>query len=142
MKQRIAVPVLCIGRYGTMGAGEAEARRTLTKGAVERIEKDLINAFQSNIPGLQASAAITLLQVRRVVPEYDWPSSIITLMRIVNVENSSADTRIAAALALHELRTDCGDYSIVLNARFTSDRRVKRVCSMLAAYRLSETMTP
>ena len=142
MKRLLAGIVLCIAAYGTMVAGETEAQRTFTKAKVERIERDLINAFQSNIPGLQTSAATTLLQVRRHAPEYSWSNSIIPLMRIVNDENMNADARIAAALALSELRTNRGDYSIVRNARFASNPRVKRFCSLLTANRQSEKNTP
>jgi hypothetical protein len=142
MKRLLAGIVLCIAAYGTMVAGETGAQRTFTKAKLERIEQDLISAFQSNIPGLQTSAATTLVQVRKQAPEYSWSNSIIPLMRIVNDENNNADARIAAALALYELRSDRGDYSIVQNARFTSNSRVKRFCSLLAANRQFEKNTP
>ncbi len=142
MKRLLAGIVLCIAAYGIMVAGETETQRTFTKAKLERIEQDLINAFQSNIPGLQTSAATTLVQVRKQTPEYSWSNSIIPLMRIVNDESNDADARIAAALALYELRSDRGDYSIVRNARFASNARVKRFCSLLTANRQFEKNTP
>jgi hypothetical protein len=134
--------VLCSVVFGIVAAGDIETRRTFTKATVERIEKDLIRALESNSPGLQTSAATTLIQMRKLVPNYAWSQSIIPLMRIVNGENYEADARIAAALALYELRTDRGDYSIVRNARFTSNARVKRYCTMLAVNRQFENAKP
>jgi hypothetical protein len=142
MKRLLAGIVLCTAAYGFVVAGDIETQRTLTKANVGRIEKDLIKAFESNSPGLQASAAITLIQIRREMPEYNWSNSIIPLMHIVNGEDNDADARIAAALALYDLRTDRGDYSIVRNARFTSNDRVKRYCLMLAVNRQLENATP
>jgi len=134
MRAFLIANVLCIAACGIVDAGSKEAQRTLTKVRVERIEKDLINAFRSDIPGLQTSAATTLLQVRKEVPEYSWSKCIIPLLRVVNDENSNPDARIAAALVLYELKSSHGNFSIVQNARFSSNARVKRFCSMLAAY--------
>ena len=142
MKRLLAGIVLCTVAYGMLVAGDTGTQRRLTKESVTRIEKDLVKAFESNSPGLQASAAITLIQVRMEVPEYEWSNSVIPLMRIVNSENTDADARIAAALALYELRTDRGDFSIVRNARFTSNNRVKRFCALLAANRQLEKAVP
>ena len=142
MKQLLAGIVLCTAALGIVVAGDNETQRTLRKANVERIEKNLIKAFRSNSPRLQASAAITLMQIRREMPEYNWSNSIIPLMRIVNGEDNDADARIAAALALHDLRTDRGDFLIVRNARFTSNDRVKRHCLLLAASRQLENATP
>ena len=142
MKRLLVGIVLCIAAYGIVIAGDNESHNTLTNAKVERIEKDLINAFGSNIPGLQTSAATTLLQVHNVVPEYGWSNSIIPLMHIVNDENAHPDARIAAALALYDLGSARGDYAIVQNARFASNDRVKRFCSLLVANRHLETNTP
>jgi HEAT repeat protein len=142
MKEFFAALVLCIAAYGPMYAGENERPRALTTAKLEQIEESLINAFQSDVPGLQTSAATTLVQVRRRFPNYSWSNSVIPLMRIVNDEKSDSEARIAAALALYDLQTDRGDYSIVQNARFTSDPRVRRICTLLIANRRPQEITP
>lgn len=142
MKRLRVSIVLCIAVLGVVVAGNTENKKRLTKESVERIERDLIRAFESDIPGLQASAALALIQVKNEVPEYTWSRSIIPLMHIANDENKDAGVRIAAALALYELRTDRGDFLIARNARFTSDARVKHFCSLLAANRQLEKAAP
>lgn len=142
MKRLLVGLVLCIAASSIVVAGDNETQRALTKNTIERIERNLIAALQSDNPGLQADAAITLLQVRRQVPDYSWSNSIIPLMCIVNNEDSNAGARIAAALALHELRSERGDFAIVRNARFTSNPRVKHFCLILAANRQLEKGNP
>lgn len=142
MKRVFAGFVLCTSLIGLMVAGDKEAQRALTKAGIERIEKNLVKAFESNNPGLQSSAAIALIQIRKEAPEYTWSNSIIPLMCIVNGESNDACARIAAALALYELRTDRGDFLIARNALFTSNPRVKHFCSLLATNRQFENARP
>lgn len=142
MKRLFASIVLCTAAYGIVVAGDNASQRAQIRANIERIEQNLIMAYESGIPGLQANAAITMLQVQKEVPDYRWSNSIIPLMRIVNGESNDEKSRIAAALALSQIRSDRGDYSIVRNARFTSNSRVKRYCSLLAANRIAEKEVP
>jgi hypothetical protein len=105
---------------------------------LKTIEQNLVIGLNSGISSLQASAAIVLKQVKLYAPEYDFPEAIIPLMRIVKDENQDVTTRIAAAVVLHELRSDRGDYAIKGTAQFTEVDRVKRICSLLVYYRLKE----
>jgi hypothetical protein len=142
MKRLLAGIVLCAAAYGVVVAGDTVTQRALSSAKMVQIEQNLINAFESGIPGLQTSAAITMIQVQKEVPGYRWSNSIIPLMRVVNGEDNDANARTMAALALSQLRSDCGDYSIVRNARFTSNPRVRRYCTLLAANRLAEKEAP
>lgn len=143
MRKFATALVLCIVAWSSMVAGENGRRRVWTTAKVSHIETGLINAFQSGVPGLQASAAVTLMEVRKEVPTYRWSRCIIPLMRIVNDEDGDSHARMAAALALYGLRSDRGDYLIVQNARFTSDPRVRRFCTLLVnSHLLEEESTP
>lgn len=142
MKRLREVLVLCVVAFAFATAGDNERGRVLSTGMLERIEQNLVMALQSDCPGLQTSAAVTLLQVRKLAPAYGWTDAVIPLMRIVNGEQYHPDARLAAALALHELRSDRGDFSIAQNARFTSDPRMKRLCILLAADRRHPGQNP
>ena len=108
---------------------------------LKTIEQNLVVGLNSGISSLQASAAIVLKQVKLFAPKYDFPGTIIPLMRIVKDENQEVTTRIAAAVVLHELRSDRGDYAIKGTAQFTDVDRVKRICSLLVYDRLKESQS-
>jgi hypothetical protein len=138
MKRLIVAFVLCTAVYGLTIAGDNVAQRNLTSDQLDRIEQSLMVALESDSPNLQASAALTLMQMHAIVPSYDWSRTIIPLMHIVNCEEYEAPVRIAAARALHELRSSRGDFSITRNAQFASNPNVRRWCSMLATARRLE----
>jgi hypothetical protein len=103
-----------------------------------RIEDNLLCALKSNCRGAQASAALAILQLKRSAPEYSFHRSIIPLMRIVGSDRYDERARIAASLALHELRSERGDFLIKRSALFSGDCRFKRVCKRLTEARNQE----
>lgn len=104
------------------------------------IEENLILCLNSEYPGVRASAALTLRQLKEVAPEYSFTSSIIPLMGIVNDERYDNPSRIAAALALHALKSDRGDYAIRMTSQLTDVARVKFIYEHLAYARLQERL--
>jgi hypothetical protein len=121
-----------------MSAGDTLNSRHLTEAKLERIERDLIRAFESDVPGLQASAAVTLHELREIAPHYDWSRSVVPLMHILNRDEHDASARVAAALVLHELRSSRGDWVIQRTAQLESNPRVKRYCMILLKSRMLE----
>jgi hypothetical protein len=111
---------------------------TFTK--LQAIEDNLLLCLASEIPGVRASAALTLRQLKAVAPEYSFNRSIIPLMRIVKGEQYDDCSRIAAALALHSLESARGDFAISRTAQFTDAERVKFICGHLAQARITETL--
>jgi hypothetical protein len=105
---------------------------------LKRIEKNLVFAMESSIPTLQASAAMVLKQVKEAVPEYEFSSAVIPLMRMLKDEEKEANVRIAAALTLQDLKSSRGDYAIKRTAQFSDVGRVKHICSWLTYQRLKE----
>jgi hypothetical protein len=145
MKRLITLISACLFASTQLLAGERPNNELSAQAKLERIEKNLINAFESDVPGLQSSAALTLRQLREVAPHYDWDRSIVPLMHIVNREEHDACARIAAAMVLHELRSSRGDWAIERTAQFADNPRVKRYCTILHKSRIlerSERSTP
>jgi hypothetical protein len=112
--------------------------RSFSADQLELIESNLILALESNVPGLQATAALTLRQVKEISPDYAFNRSIIPLMRIVGNEEYDVTSRVAAGLALHDLRSERGDYRIKLAGRFTENPKLKHLYEWLAYYRTKE----
>ncbi len=107
---------------------------------LEMIEKNLILALNYPSSDVQASASQTLRQAKFYNPEYSFSSSIIPLMAIVKSESASTVARICAALALHDLKSERGDFAISQMARFTDDAKVKNICFWLTYERQKEKM--
>lgn len=105
---------------------------------VDRIEKCIVKGLESSETAQQIDAAMMLHRVRGQIPAHDWDRCIIPLMHILNGEDNQPSARLLAAMLLHELRTERGDFAISRNALFTDDARVKRYCTILARTRLLE----
>lgn len=99
---------------------------------VEQSEQSLKLALESNSVGLQVSAAQTARDLKALLPREEFSSLIIPLMRIVKNEDAETPCRIVAAIALHNLRSERGDFAIERAAQFTGNERVKHVCSWLS----------
>ena len=123
---------------GATASSSSEADRQLSFDKLDQIEKNLILALESNSPGLQATAARTLKQVKALAPQYSFGDCIIPLMRIVKDENREVGARIMAGLALHELRSARGDFAIKREAEFTDVGQVRHVYQWLAYTRFLE----
>ena len=132
--------VLAIGclAANSLNATEPKHSQSFTQARISVIEQELIAALESDIPGLQISAARTMRQLRECAPWYEWDASIIPLMHIVNREEHDAKARVSAAVALHELRSSRGDYAIQRMGQFASDSKVRRACFMLCRARQTE----
>jgi HEAT repeat protein len=104
------------------------------------IEDNLVLCLMSNSPGVRATAALTIKQLRELAPEYSFNRSIIPLMALVKQEDVDVPSRIAASLALHSIQSSRGDYAIKMTARFTDIERVKRLCENLTYARILEAV--
>ncbi len=118
----------------------APASSQFTAAKVQSIEDNLLLCLSSECPGVRASAALTLKQLKAVVPEYSFNRSVIPLLRIVNGEQYDTQSRIAAALALSSLESDRGDYAIRMTAQLTGMERVKFIYEHLAYARMQEKL--
>ena len=99
---------------------------------IDLIEQNIVNALQSDIPGMQADAAQLVRDLRSLRPEQPFADCVIPLMAIVKNEDVDSGARILAALALDQLESPMGHFTISRMASFTSDPRLKHVCSWLA----------
>ena len=107
-------------------------QKPFVRATIEQTEQSLTMALNSDIPGLQVSAAATIRELKEMMPERSFSSLIVPLMRVVRNEEGERDARIVAALALHELNSSRGDYVIKTTSIETSNPRVARICSWLA----------
>ncbi len=105
---------------------------------IEQTEQSLVLALNSDIPGVQLSAALTVRQLKALMPERSFSMFVIPLMRIVKQENADRCSRVIAAIALHDLHSAIGDYAISRQARFTGCDRLARTCRWLTYYQALE----
>ena len=105
---------------------------------VDRTERIIAKGLESPDTSEQVDAVMKLHRMCGIVPGHDWDRCIIPLMRILNGEDNQPPARLLAAMVLHELRTERGDFAISRNALFTEDARVKRYCTILTRTRLAE----
>jgi hypothetical protein len=105
---------------------------SLPQEKIDLIEQNIVNALQSDIPGMQADAAQLVRDLRDLRPEQSFPGCVIPLMAIVKNEDADTGARILAALALNQLDSPMGHFTISRMASFTSEPRLKHVCSWLA----------
>ena len=111
-----------------------------TVAKVETIEDNLLLCLASEYPGVRASAALTLQQLKAAAPEYSFNRTVIPLMKIVNGEQYDSQSRIAAALALYSLESERGDYAIRMTAQLTEMERVKFIYEHLAYARTQKKL--
>ncbi len=122
----------------TLFALQPTDRSLYSQAQISRIEKNIVRGLESQEITRQVDAALMLHRVIGAVPAQDWDRCIIPLMSILNGENNPPRARLLAAMVLHELRTERGDFAIQRNALFTDDVRVKRYCTILTRTRLVE----
>lgn len=128
MKRSLLSLLFVAGACGILLAEEPSTSNiTLSQEKLELIERNLVVCLESNIPSLQASAAIVLRQVREIVPDYSFGLSVIPLMRLVKDDFYEETVRLAAGLALHELKSARGDFAIARAAKFEENQRVKKL---------------
>jgi hypothetical protein len=114
----------------------SEKVQPFTHATIEQSEQSLVKALESTSPGLQVSAAATVRELKQMFPDRPFSCFVNPLMGIVKNENADRNARIVAAIALHELHSDKGDYAIKTMARLTADERLAYICSWLNRYRI------
>ena len=135
---RNIVGALCLVAVGLLCAAPALAGETdeyigsLPQQKLDLIEVNLVNALQSGIPGMQADASQIVRDINSMRPEQNFPKTVIPLMAILKNEEAESAVRILAALALNQLDSQKGYFAISRTASFTSDPRLKYVCTWLA----------
>ena len=139
MKRMTVVALLAMLVIGAaVAAPPTTSKIVFTEEKLDLIEQNLAIALISDCPGMEASAALTMRQVKELAPDYEFKSLIIPLMHLVKDESASDASRIAAALALYDLKSERGDYAISQSARFTENPRVKKMFELLAYQRQLE----
>ena len=109
-----------------------------TEERLKQTKQSLVNALESNSPGMQASAAATIRQLAALLPEESFSRFVIPLMHIVKNEDANVPTRILAAFALHDLRSAMGDFAIKGVATCTDCSRLQHLCTALTVKRVQE----
>ena len=122
--------------HATGGTSTNDPR--FTDGKLQAIEKNLQMALESESFGLQTSAAQVVRDVKALVPRYEFSHLVIPLMRILKDESAPSASRVLAALALHDLGSERGDFAIKRVGEFTHVGQVKLVCVSLARERLRQ----
>jgi hypothetical protein len=113
-------------------AGESDnSIGSLPQQRIDLIEQNIVNALESDVPGMQADAAQLVRDLRSLRPEQSFAGCVIPLMAIVKNEQTDSGARILAALALDQLDDPMGHFAVSRMASFTSDAKLKHVCSWL-----------
>jgi hypothetical protein len=135
--KRSIVATLCLIAVGVLFtipafAGEGDDYiGSLPQQRIDLIGQNIVNALESDIPGMQADAAQLVRDLRGLRPEQSFAECVIPLMALVKNEEIDSGARILAALALDQLESPMGDFAISRMASFTSDAKLKHVCSWL-----------
>jgi len=111
-----------------------------THATIEQVKKSLRTALETPSPSLQITAAYTTRQLKELLPDEEFSSLVIPLMRIVKDENAETSARMVAAVTLHRLHSATGDFAISRTAQFTDNARVKNICSLLTSYQRREKL--
>jgi hypothetical protein len=136
-KKHSIVAALCLVACGMLCTASAFAGESddfigsLPQQRIDLIEQNIVNALQSDVPGMQADAAQLVRDLRSLRPEQSFADCVIPLMAIVKDEGVDSGARILAALALDQLESPMGHFAISRMASFTSDPKLKHVCSWL-----------
>ena len=101
-------------------------------------KQSLVMALESSSPGLQATAAQTVRELKSLIPDDPFTCMVIPLMRIVKDEDAAVEARILAALALHELNSGKGDFAIKEEAKHSGVSRFQYICAALTIERMKE----
>ena len=136
-KDHSIVAALCLVAGGMLCTAPAFAGESddyigsLPQQRIDLIEQNIVNALQSNVPGMQADAAQLVRDLSSLRPEQSLAGCVIPLMAIVKNEEVESGARILAALALDQLDDPMGHFAISRTASFTSDPKLKHVCDWL-----------
>ena len=95
-------------------------------------------ALRTPSPGMQASASQVVRDLKVLLPEQEFSLLIIPLMAIVKNEDAEVPVRMVAALALYDLQSAKGDFTIQRVAQFTKNERMKHLCTWLTYDRMQK----
>ncbi len=104
-----------------------------------QIEENLVRDLESSMVGVCIGGAQTAREMKKHAPNYDFSKIIIPLMRIVKDEDADRAARIVAALALHDLESERGDFAISREGEMAKDEIFKSFCASLARTRTPAT---
>ncbi|MBI5472526.1 MAG: hypothetical protein HY961_09295 [Ignavibacteriae bacterium] len=107
---------------------------------VSTIEENLTIGMKHYSPGVRLSAIRTARDLKALYPQESFDSFVIPLMTVLKDKNAPSQSRILAALALHDLRTARGDFAISQTALFTDDSRLANACAWLVVERRKEEL--
>lgn len=108
---------------------------------LQQTEKSLVIALESDSPGLQATAAQTVRELKVLLPDESFSAFVIPLMRIVKNGDAQVEARILAALALQDLHSHRGDFVIKMEAKYTGNGRLAHIFGALAMERVKEVQS-
>lgn len=125
-----------IAGFAANTSGENKNNDVLFKGTpVDLIEQNLAVALRTPSPGVQASASQTVRDLKGLLPNQEFSTIVIPLMGILKDEHRDVAVRTIAALALHDLHSQRGDFAIQQVARFTENQRLAHLCTWLTVER-------
>jgi hypothetical protein len=138
----LVMVLLGLALFAATAMAQGEGRRSpyFSDEKLYQFETNLIIAIQSGYPGLESSAAQTLRELKAYNPGFSYSRSIVPLMRLVKSENADTRSRICATLALHDLKSERGDYAIAITAKFSDNQKMKKLCYWLAYTRQVEKL--
>ncbi len=123
------------------GAGKSD--EVWFKGStVDAIEQSLAMALRTPSPGMQASASQVIRDLKTLLPDQEFSLLIIPLMAIVKNEDADVSVRMIAALALHDLNSAKGDFTIQRESQFAKNDRMKHLCLWLTYERIQKGTAP
>ena len=109
--------------------------------SVDLIEQNLAAALRMHSDGVQASASQVVRDLKGLLPDQEFTSVIIPLMRIVKNEDGDVSVRTVAALALYDLKSSRGDFALSQMARFSKNDRIKHLCAWMTYERNRHSVT-
>lgn len=116
----------------------APAAVQFTEEKISQIEDNLVLDLESANTGVVIGGTQTVREMKRAVPGHDFSKLIIPLMRIVKDEDGDRAARILAALALHEIDAERGNFAISREAEMSKDEVFRSLCANLARMREAE----
>ena len=135
----VAMIAIAMMAFLSSAFGSTRANEVWFKGStVDAIEKSLAMALRTPSPGMQASASQVVRDLKVLLPEQEFSLLIIPLMAIVKNEDAEVPVRMVAALALYDLQSAKGDFTIQRVAQFTKNERMKHLCTWLTYDRMQK----
>lgn len=138
MTNLFVAAVLLLLMAGSVQAQEATADTSvnmdmpLTKEKLNRIEDNLVRDIESPSVGVCLGGAQVVRELKAKAPDYSFSKVIIPLMKVLKDKSADRAARMMAALALHDVNSDRGNFAIKREAEMSDDDLLKTVCMNLA----------